>query len=648
MVTVETKPVWSSSSFLIYAGGLTVLQGAIFAIAYLATQFHGAGEWTAWSLLVFVILCAVAYAFRRADQWLAAGIFAFASVYAWAILVGVTFYWWGWENGSFRNVLVFSWPRFLLEVLILLAATVTRWRFKFPFIRSISAIVGAIFVIDLLGARQPNSVATLALLIGLAYLAIGHVSDKPSTFWLHYDAGFLIGIPILYWAHQSTFDYAVIAFMALVYVIWAYWTKRSSWAVFGTVGFFIVAAYFVVKAVVDTFRSGMFGGPGSVISDLWFIPLAIGLLGFWLVLLGILGRWKKGSHGPLTTETKPIWNASSFLIYTGGLTVLLGAIVGLVYLGYEDRGSGARTGWTLLFLVIIYGIAHALRLAGRWLAAGILAFVSVLVWGVLVLFTITWIGWHPFGVFNLFAYASPFASWSWSRMLLWVLILGFASFNRAFFRFPFIRLISAVVFWLFVADLLTSFHGNWFAVVTLLTGLAYLLVGNVIDKPSAFWLHFIGGLLIGGVLVHWFRTSDGDFAVLAIFALLYVLVAFWTKRSSWAVLGTIGFVAVTDHYLGGVGHTGLPGAFLGVSGGETCTALPGSMPICHSTGFNAPWSPALAYGLLGFWLVGLGILGMRKWGPTHTAVVVATPAPVAPPAAAAATAAPVLEDPPAE
>ena len=47
MVTVETKPVWNSSSFLIYEGGLTVLQGATVAIVYLAMQFHGAGERTA-------------------------------------------------------------------------------------------------------------------------------------------------------------------------------------------------------------------------------------------------------------------------------------------------------------------------------------------------------------------------------------------------------------------------------------------------------------------------------------------------------------------------------------------------------------------------------------------------------------------------
>ena len=645
MVKVETKPVWNSPSFLVYAGGLTVLQGAFAALLYLFAQSSGPGPGTAWSLLIFVVLSAIAYGLRRADQWLAAGIFAFTSVIAWAILVFVTLNWWGWENGTFRDFRVWSWPRLLLEVLILLAATVTRWRYKFPFLRAISAPVGAFFVIDLVTKGDGNPLAIVALLVGLGYLFVGSISDKPSTFWLHLNAGYLVGIPILYWCHHSTFDFAVVAFVSLVYVIWAYWTKRSSWAAFAVIGFFIVAGHFVVEAVRETIDSAAFGGgPASVVSSLWFVPLAIGLLGFWHVLLGILGKRKKGDgHGPVKTETKPVWTVSSFLVYAGGLVVLLGAAVGLAYLGYEYRDRGAIAGWTLLFLAIIYGLAHVLRLRGRWVAAGIFAFVSVFIWAVLVVLAMRWIGWHPFRlVFVGFGLpADPFtswlSSWSWSRMLLWVLVIGFTAFNRMFFKFPFIRLISAVVFWLFLIDLLTSGHGEWFAVVTLLTGLFYLLAGNVIDKPSAFWLHLVGGALIAGVLVHWFRTSDGDFAVLSIFALLFVLVAFWTKRSSWAVYGTIGFFAATYHYIGlSPGQTGL----VGIS--QRCSDS-GLGPLCTSFGSQiSPWSPALAYGLLGFWLVGLGMLGMRKSGTKPAAVVVTPPAPSTPPAA------PVLEVPPAE
>ena len=41
---------------------------------------------------------------------------------------------------------------------------------------------------------------------------------------------------------------------------------------------------------------------------------------------------------------------------------------------------------------------------------------------------------------------NPMSSWSWSRMLFWVLVLAAAWYDRRVFKFPFIRLISAVVF----------------------------------------------------------------------------------------------------------------------------------------------------------------------------------------------------------
>ena len=34
----EIKPVWKTSSFLVYLGGLTVLIGGISAVGYLSTQ----------------------------------------------------------------------------------------------------------------------------------------------------------------------------------------------------------------------------------------------------------------------------------------------------------------------------------------------------------------------------------------------------------------------------------------------------------------------------------------------------------------------------------------------------------------------------------------------------------------------------------
>jgi len=288
-------------------------------------------------------------------------------------------------------------------------------------------------------------------------------------------------------------------------------------------------------------------------------------------------------------EIKPLWTSATFLVYTGGLTVLVGGLAALGYLSAQ-YGSGATAAWALLVLVILYAIAHGLRVRGRQIAAGIFAFASVLAWAVFIVFLFDWFGWH--GVHGSFKH------FSLSRLVLWLLILAAAFDDRRRFGFPFIRVISAVVSWLFVIDLITS-GGTFTAVVTLLVGLAYLAWGTLHNTPSAFWLHLVGGLLIGGSILYWAHTSDGDFALVSIVAFVFVGIAYATKRSSWAVLGTIGFFAATIHYL-----VGSPTEIVG--------AAFGGQPPPHVS----PWAPALAFGLLGFFLVSLGLLGRRRMAAT--------------------------------
>jgi hypothetical protein len=305
-------------------------------------------------------------------------------------------------------------------------------------------------------------------------------------------------------------------------------------------------------------------------------------------------------------ERKPIWTSATFLVYTGGLTVLFGGLAALAYLS-AGYGSGAVAGWALLILVVLYAIAHGLRGRERPIAAGIFAFVSVIAWGVFIVFLFEWWGWHGVN--------GPFKHWSWSRLALWLLVLLAARDDRRRFGFPFIRLISAVVAWLFVIDLITA-GGNFTALVTLIVGLAYLAAGTIHRTPSSFWLHLVGGLLIGGAILYWAHTSDGDYAVVSIVGFLFVVLAYATKRSSWAVLGTIGFYLATIHYLVG-SPAQLAGGFFGVGGGQSCVATPTGQ-TCTSFGGSpvSPWSPALAFGLLGFFLVALGMLGRRRTAAT--------------------------------
>jgi hypothetical protein len=303
-------------------------------------------------------------------------------------------------------------------------------------------------------------------------------------------------------------------------------------------------------------------------------------------------------------EVKPIWTSATFLVYTGGLTVLLGGLAALAYLS-RHYGSGAKAAWALLILVILYVVAHGLRARGRQIAAGIFAFAAVIAWGAFVILLFRWWGWN--GV------DGSIKHWSWSRNLALLLILAAAWDDRRWFGFPFIRAISAVLVWIFIIQLLPA-GPNLTAAFTLIVGLAYLVLGAILRTPSSFWLHLVGGLLIGGAILFWDHTSDGNFAFVLIVALVYVMIAYATRRSSWAVLGTIGFFIATIHYVVGSPTALAEGVFgLGSSGSCVATA---SGTVCASTGGISPWSPALALGLLGFWLVLLGLLGRRRTAAT--------------------------------
>jgi hypothetical protein len=313
-------------------------------------------------------------------------------------------------------------------------------------------------------------------------------------------------------------------------------------------------------------------------------------------------------------EIKPVWKTSSFLVYTGGLTVLVGGLAAVGYLSTQYSGGGARTAWALLMLVVLWLLAEVLRQAGTWVAAGIFAFATVIAWGYFVGSAWNWFGW-------LKNSNSAFGVWSVAHLSLEFLILVAALIAHARWRFPFIGAISAVVAWFFVTDFISN-GGWWTFAVTLFIGLVYLLAGSVAGRPSAFWLHFVGGLLIGVPILHWFHTSDFDFAVVLVVSCLFVLIAYATKRSSWAVFGAIGFFAATIHYVVG-SPTGLAESFFGVGSSGTCVATPKGETCTSTPGGVSAWSIPLAFGLLGFWLVFLGLIGRRR----RARAVVVEPAP---------------------
>jgi hypothetical protein len=280
---------------------------------------------------------------------------------------------------------------------------------------------------------------------------------------------------------------------------------------------------------------------------------------------------------------KPVWTTSTFLIYSGGFTVLGAALAALGYLS-SHYGKGGLTGWAAFMLVVLSVIASGFLFQGAWIAAGIFAFASVIAWAALLYLAWSWFGWlnaHP-----------SFSDFSIARLALEFLVLMFAAANAQRFKFPLITLVTAVVGWLFVIDLLSG-GGWWTKVVTLFVALMLFAAGSATERPAGFWLHLVSGALLGGVLLSWWHTSDLDWALISAASLIYVVLAYRTRRSSWAVYGTIGFLGATIHYLSG-------------STTSTSHGLPTSVPTVSG------WAPSVAFACLGFWLVLLGLLRVRR------------------------------------
>ena len=288
---------------------------------------------------------------------------------------------------------------------------------------------------------------------------------------------------------------------------------------------------------------------------------------------------------------KPRWSPSSYLTYAGGLTVLGAALGALSYLAGQ-YGDAAYAAWALLVFAGLAAIALGLRRRESALAAGVFAFVDVLAFTAFVAALWHWWGWLPAST----ASSSPFAGFHVGLLSLELLTIVAALVARRAFRHPLPSAIVAFLGWLFVTDAVSN-GGSWSAVVTLLVGLLYLVAGTAVDRgprrPYGFWLHLVAGLAIGGSLLYWWHAGDTRWALVCVASLVFVGIAGRTRRSSWAVLATIGLFAAATHFSGDWAHTRI--AF-------------GAAAVDTFRG----WVPALVFAFVGFLLVALGLLARRR------------------------------------
>jgi hypothetical protein len=285
------------------------------------------------------------------------------------------------------------------------------------------------------------------------------------------------------------------------------------------------------------------------------------------------------------------WTSSSFLLYAGGIAILL-AMLGLLTSLSGDYGNAAFTGWAALVLAVLTSLAFGSRRAGRPLVAGLFAVSAVVALAVLVGALEAWFGW-------LAGTDTPFAGFHLDHFLIELALVVGAFVALRSFHFPLLVLIGVGGLWFFVTDVLSS-GGDWSATVTLVVGLILMAVGVGVDRIYGFWVHIVAGLTIGGALLWFSHTSDTDWVLIGLASLLFVSIASGLARSSYAVLGAFGLLLTTTHFVDKWFGAAVP--------------FPFRFFFEESTHDRA-WAQAFSYAVYGLVLMLLGLWVARRRQP---------------------------------
>jgi hypothetical protein len=290
------------------------------------------------------------------------------------------------------------------------------------------------------------------------------------------------------------------------------------------------------------------------------------------------------------------WSSVSFLLYAGGLTILLSSIELLDTLGGDYRAA-AFAGWSFLVLACLAASARGLRRAGSPVAAGLFAASAVVAFVVFLGALEDWIGW-------LSDPQSSFSGFHVSLLVLELAALVAALVALKLFHFPLLVLFAALSGWYFVTDLLSN-GGGWSAVVTIVVGLVLLALASTANPVYGFWLHVAAGLAIGGGLWWFWHSSDLDWVLLTIAALLYISFGDRIQRSSWVVLGALGLLLSSTHWIDKWANLSDPLALFLLGG------------LGYSEAGGHAWARPLGYATLGIVYMLLAFLLERRRRPVE-------------------------------
>jgi hypothetical protein len=300
---------WSSASFLAYLGGLTILfaTGSLLSVQ---SSDHGSAGLVLWALVIFVALAAAASAARARGHFVVAGLLALSLVISFVTLLGALLDWFGWFPNTDSPFEGFRFWLLVLELAAIVASAVALKVFRFPLLVLALAASTWFFATDLISGGGDWS-AIVTIVVGLAFLLAGIAVDdgpsRPFGFWLHVAAGLTIGGGLIWFFHDSTFDWIVVGVIGLLYLLFGARLGRSSWAVLGAWGILQTAAFFADKW--SDLSEGFFpffyffpfvisfDGDYSEHAHDWLGPLVFAVTG--LLLLGIAVWLARRSRPPL-------------------------------------------------------------------------------------------------------------------------------------------------------------------------------------------------------------------------------------------------------------------------------------------------------------------------------------------------------------
>jgi hypothetical protein len=236
---------WSSASFLAYLGGLLIVFSLLTLLGVQAEE-HGSAGLVFWALVVLVIVSVLAFAARASGHRVTAGLFALSVVAALLVFLGGLLEWFGWLAHPDAQLEGFHVSILFLELAAAIAAGVTWGIFRFPLLVFVVAAASWLFITDLVSNGGDWS-AIVTIAVGFVLLAVALAAGPVPAFWLHVSAGLAIGGGLLWFFHDSTFDWILIAVAGLAYVGLGERLMRSSWAVLGAWGLLQTASYFAEK-----------------------------------------------------------------------------------------------------------------------------------------------------------------------------------------------------------------------------------------------------------------------------------------------------------------------------------------------------------------------------------------------------------------